>query len=46
MIILYMSRLIILKATSLVIVVPALLEGSLINPIYYIWLGVVLLRNK
>ena len=46
MIILYLGRLSILQATSLVIVIPALLEGFLINPIFYIWLGVVFLRNK
>lgn len=45
MIILYLGRLIVLQATSLVIVIPALLEGFIINPIWYIWLGVVLLRG-
>jgi hypothetical protein len=45
MIILYLGRLVILQATSPVIVVPALLEGFLINPIWYIWLGAMLLRS-
>ena len=45
MVILYLGRLIILQATNPVIVIPALLEGFLINPIWYIWLGVVLLRG-
>ena len=45
MVILYLGRLIILQATSPVIVIPALLEGFLINPIWYIWLGVMLLRG-
>ena len=45
MVILYLGRLVILQATSPVIVIPALLEGFLINPIWYIWLGVVLLRG-
>jgi len=46
MIILYLGRLSILQATSLVIVIPALLEGFLVNPIFYIWLGIVFLRKK
>jgi len=45
MIVLYLGRLIVLQATSPVIVIPALLEGFLINPIWYIWLGVTLLRG-
>ncbi len=45
MIILYLGRLIILQATSLAIGIPALLEGFLVNPIWYIWLGLVLLRG-
>ena len=44
MIVLYLGRLIILQATSLVIVIPALLEGFLVNPIWYIWLGLTLMR--
>jgi hypothetical protein len=39
MIILYLGRLIILQATSLVIVIPALLEGFIVNPLWYVWLG-------
>lgn len=45
MIILYLGRLIVLQATSPVIVIPALLEGFLVNPIWYIWLGIMLLRG-
>jgi hypothetical protein len=45
MIILYLGRLIVLQATSLVIVIPALLEGFIVNPIWYIWLGGTLMRN-
>jgi hypothetical protein len=44
--ILYLARLIILDASSLVILVPAALEGFLLNPIWYIWLGVVFLRGQ
>jgi hypothetical protein len=42
LIIIYLGRLIILNATSLIIVIPAALTGFVINPIWYIWLGVAL----
>ena len=45
MIILYLGRLIVLQATSMVIVIPALLEGFIVNPIWYIWLGMLFLRG-
>jgi hypothetical protein len=45
MIVLYLGRLIILQATSLVIVIPALLEGFIVNPIWYVWLGLTLFRD-
>jgi hypothetical protein len=43
LILIYLGRLIVLDATSLLIVVPAALTGFLINPIWYIWLGVALM---
>ncbi len=46
MLVLYLGRLIVLQATSLVIVIPALLEGFIVNPAWYIWLGISLLRRK
>jgi hypothetical protein len=45
MIILYLGRLIILQATSLAIVIPALLEGFIVNPLWYIWLGRTLFKR-
>jgi hypothetical protein len=45
MIVLYLGRLIILEATNLAIVVPALLEGFIVNPLWYIWLGRMLARS-
>ena len=39
MIVLYLGRLIILQATNLAIVIPALLEGFIVNPLWYVWLG-------
>jgi hypothetical protein len=46
MIILYLGRLIVLQATSLVIVIPALLEGFIVNPLWYVWLGLTFLRGQ
>jgi hypothetical protein len=46
MAVLYLGRLIILQATNPAIVVPALLEGFLVNPIWFVWLGFTLLRAK
>jgi hypothetical protein len=46
MLVLYVGRLVILQATNPMIVIPALLEGFLVNPIFYIWLGVILIGKK
>lgn len=46
MIVLYLGRLIILEATNLAIVVPALLEGFIVNPLWYVWLGRTLVRRQ
>jgi hypothetical protein len=46
LIIVYLGRLVILNATSLVIVIPAVLAGFAINPIWYIWLGLSLRRGR
>jgi hypothetical protein len=43
---LYLGRLIILEPTNPVILVPALLNGFLVNPAVYIWLGLTLLRSR
>jgi hypothetical protein len=45
LIIVYLGRLIVLDATSLIIVIPAALTGFVINPAWYIWLGVALRRK-
>jgi hypothetical protein len=42
----YLGRLIVLNATSPIIVIPALLEGFIVNPVWYIWLGLALWREK
>lgn len=43
---LYLGRLIVVDPTSLLIVVPALLSGFVINPLFYLWLGLTLLRGR
>jgi hypothetical protein len=43
---LYLGRLIVLDPTSPVIVLPALLNGFLVSPIFYLWLGLALLRSR
>jgi hypothetical protein len=43
---LYLGRLIVLDPTSPVILVPALLNGFLVSPIFYVWLGLALLRGR
>ncbi|MBI5301952.1 MAG: hypothetical protein HY868_07430 [Chloroflexi bacterium] len=46
LIVIYLGRLIVLNATSPVIVIPALLEGFIVNPIWYIWLGLTLFKSE
>jgi hypothetical protein len=46
LVVLYLGRLIVLNPTSLLILVPALLIGFLVNPIFYLWLGLALLRRQ
>jgi hypothetical protein len=46
LVILYLGRLIVLQASSPVILVPAVLAGFLANPIWYIWLGITLLGER
>jgi hypothetical protein len=46
LIIVYLGRLIVLDATSWLIVIPVVLVGFIVNPIWYTWLGVALLRAQ
>lgn len=45
MIVLYLARLVMVQATHPAIVIPALLEGFIVNPIWYVWLGINFLRG-
>ena len=42
----YLGRLIILDASSPLVLIPAALTGFIANPLFYIWLGVTLLKSK
>jgi len=45
LVLIYLARLILLDATNPVLVVLVLVEGFLVNPAWYIWLGVSLQRG-
>jgi hypothetical protein len=45
LVLLYLGRLLILDPANLLIVIPALLTGFLLNPLWYAWLGAWLLRR-
>ena len=46
LIILYLGRLVILDPANPIILAPALLNGFLVNPTWYIWLGLVLWHKR
>jgi hypothetical protein len=45
LIVVYLARLIVLDATSLLVVGPALVTGFIASPAWYVWLGVSLWRG-
>lgn len=45
LVLIYISRLTILEASSLLVLAPAGIEGFIVNPVWYAWLGLVL-REK
>lgn len=46
LIVIYLGRLIILDPNSPIILGPAALEGFIVNPVWYIWLGIILRSGK
>lgn len=42
LVVIYLARLIVLDATSYAILAPAALEGFVVNPVWYVWLGLSL----
>lgn len=46
LVVIYLGRLIVLEATSPLILVPAALEGLIVNPLWYGWLGLELRRGE
>ena len=46
LIILYVGRLVILDPANPIILGPALLNGFVVNPAWYIWLGLLLRRGR
>jgi len=44
LIVIYLARLIVLDATSPLVLVPALVTGFVASPVWYIWLGLTLWR--
>lgn len=46
LIVIFLGRLIVLQATSPVILGPAALEGFIVNPAWYLWLGASLLTRR
>jgi hypothetical protein len=45
LIVVYLARLIVLDATSPLVLAPAVLAGFIANPIWYVWLGLTLWRK-
>lgn len=45
LVVIYLGRLIVLDATSPLILAPAALEGFVVNPLWYVWLGLSLWRS-
>lgn len=46
LVLIYLGRLIVLDPSSPLILGPAALEGFIVNPLWYIWLGTALMRGS
>jgi hypothetical protein len=45
LVVVYLGRLIVLQPTNPLLLIPALLVGFILNPVWYLWLGLGLLRG-
>lgn len=45
LVVIYMARLTVLSPTNPILLYPVLLEGFIVNPIWYIWLGIALKKK-
>ena len=45
LVLIYLGRLIVLDPASPLVLVPAALEGFIVNPVWYIWIGLTLWRD-
>ena len=46
LVVIYLGRLVVLDAASPLILGPAALEGFVVNPVWYVWLGLSLWRRR
>ena len=46
LVVLYLARLIVLDAGSVAVLLPAALAGFIVNPVWYVWLGLVFWRTR
>jgi hypothetical protein len=46
LLLIYLARLIILSPANPLLLVPVLLSGFLVNPAWYVWLGLMLIRGR
>ena len=46
LVVLYLERLLILDPKNPIVAADALLSGFVVNPVWYLWLGIVLWRSK
>jgi hypothetical protein len=46
LIVVYLARLIVLTPSNPIVLLPAALAGFVVNPVFYVWLGLWLLRSR
>jgi hypothetical protein len=46
LVVVFLGRLTVLQATNPLLLIPALLTGFVVNPVWYVWLGIALRRSR